>query len=75
MGCLNLCKKKIKKIDDIENKVNNSTKGDIVILQIDDKELFNNLLKKSKEKSGISEEDDKISMIGKISILSLEIIL
>ena len=75
MGCLNLCKKKIQKIDDIENKVNNSTKGDIVILQIDDKELFNNLLKKSKEKSGISEEDDKISMIGKISILSLEIIL
>ena len=31
MGCLNLCKKKIQKIDDIENKVNNSTKGDIVI--------------------------------------------
>ena len=59
MGCSNLCKKKIQKIDDIENKVNNS-KDDIIILHIDNKELFNDLLKKSKEKAGISEEDDKI---------------
>ena len=29
-------------------------------MHIDNKELFNDLLKKSKEKAGISEEDDKI---------------
>ena len=59
MGCTNLCKKKIKKIEDITNETNNSS-GNLVILQIDDKEQFNALLKKSKEKAGISKEDDKI---------------